>query len=108
MASPDRNTGIRAVINGPKTGYSGQTITLDGTRSQPGSAPIRYHWTADAAFMASNPNFAEESQNPSVTLVLPEVPLRIVRRVGLTVYGAANETSPQALHSIAIKPTPAS
>ncbi|GAB0104399.1 hypothetical protein JMUB6875_33730 [Nocardia sp. JMUB6875] len=106
MASPDRSTGIRAVITGPTTGYSGHTITLDGGRSRADNASIRYHWTPDAALMACNPDFAEQAQNSSVTLVLPETPLRIVRRVGLTVHGADNETSPEALHSIAIKPAP--
>ncbi|MEC3917129.1 hypothetical protein [Nocardia sp. CDC160] len=107
MGSPKRSSGIRAVIDGPTTGYSGQVVTLDGSRSQAGDAPIRYRWTVDAAFMASNPDFGQQAQNASVTLVLPDVPLRIVRRVGLTVSGAENETSPETLHSIAIKPTPA-
>ncbi|MVU82999.1 hypothetical protein GPX89_37895 [Nocardia sp. ET3-3] len=107
MASPDRNTGIRAVITGPTTGYSGQTITLDGCGSQPGDVPIRYHWTPDPAFLTTNPDFAQRAERSSVTLVLPDVPLRTVRRIGLTVRGADNEPSAQALHSIAIKPTPA-
>lgn len=106
MASPSGNTGIRAVINGPTTGYSGQSITLDGSRSQPGNAPIRYYWTPDAALLATNPDFAQQAENSFITLVLPEVPLRIVRRVELTVHGAENEPSHQTLHSIAIKPTP--
>ncbi|GAB2508422.1 hypothetical protein [Nocardia heshunensis] len=107
MASPDRNTGIRAVITGPTTGYSGRAITLDGSGSRPGNAPLRYHWTPDATLLASNPDFEQQAQSASITLVLPETPLRTVRRVGLTVYGADNETSTEAVHSIAVKPTPA-
>ncbi|MFE3192663.1 hypothetical protein ACFXHA_26890 [Nocardia sp. NPDC059240] len=107
MASPDRNSGIRAVIKGPTTGYSGRTITLDGSQSQSGDAPIRYHWTPDAVLLACNPGFDEQAGNSTVTLVLSEVPLRTVRRVGLTVYGAENGKSSEATHSIAVKPTPA-
>ncbi|WP_157514032.1 hypothetical protein [Nocardia concava] len=106
MASPDRSTGIQAVITGPTTGYSGHTITLDGSRSRAGDASIHYHWTPDAALIACNPDFAQQARSSSITLVLPETPLRTVRRVELTVHGAEKETSHRTLHSIAIKPAP--
>ncbi|MGW4245389.1 class I SAM-dependent DNA methyltransferase [Nocardia sp. NPDC004722] len=106
MALSDSSSGIRAVIKGPTTGYSGQTITLDGGESRGGGAPLRYRWVPDAAFLADNPEFASQAENSVVTLVLPEVPLRLVRRVGLTVYGADGETSQQVSHGIVIKPTP--